>query len=102
MKQLSEVIQLLIRMKNLKSSFLGGSDGKESSCNVGDVGSIPQSGRSPGEENGNPLQHSCLGNLMDRGDGQATVHGAAETWQNRVTNTLSSIPTSFISSLYFC
>ena len=49
MKQLSEVIQLLIRMKNLKSSFLGGSDGKESSCNVGDVGSIPRSGRSPGE-----------------------------------------------------
>ena len=49
MKQLSEVIQLLIRMKNLKSSFLGGSDGKESSCNVGDVGSIPGSGRSPGE-----------------------------------------------------
>ena len=40
--------------------FPGGSDGKESSCNVGDLGSIPRSGRSPGEGNGNPLQYSCL------------------------------------------
>ena len=40
--------------------FPGGSDGKASACNVGDPGSIPGSGRSPGEGNGNPLQHSCL------------------------------------------
>ena len=44
----------------------GGSDGKASACNAGDPGSIPGSGRSPGEGNGNPLQHSCLGNPMDR------------------------------------
>ena len=44
----------------------GGSDGKESACNVGDWGSIPGSGRSSEEENGNPLQYSCLENPMDR------------------------------------
>ena len=43
-------------------SFPGGSDGKESACNAGDPGSIPRSGRSPGEGNGNPLQYSCLEN----------------------------------------
>ena len=41
--------------------------GKASACNVGDLGSIPELGRSPGEGNGNPLQYSCLGNPMDRG-----------------------------------
>ena len=41
--------------------------GKESTCNVRDAGSVPESGRSPGEGNRNPLQHSCLGNPMDRG-----------------------------------
>ena len=43
-------------------------------ANTGDVGSIPRLGRSPGEGNGNPLQYSCLGNPMDRGTRQATVH----------------------------
>ena len=46
-------------------SFPGGSDGKASAYNVGDLGSIPGSGRSPGEGNGNPLQYSCLENPMD-------------------------------------
>ena len=41
---------------------------------IRDAGSIPVSGRSPGEGNGNPLQYSCLGNSMDRGAWQATVH----------------------------
>ena len=45
--------------------FPGGSDGKASGYNVGDLGSIPGSGRSPGEGNGNPLQYSCLENPMD-------------------------------------
>ena len=45
--------------------FPGSSDGKESTCNEGDLGSIPGSGRSPGEGNGNPLQYSCLENLKD-------------------------------------
>ena len=47
--------------------FPGGSDGKASTCNVGDMGLIPESGRSPGEGNGNPPQYSCLENPMDRG-----------------------------------
>ena len=47
--------------------FPGGSDGKASACNAGDLGSIPELGRSPGEGNGNPLQYSCLENSMDRG-----------------------------------
>ena len=45
---------------------------------AGDVGPIPGSGRSPGEGNGNPLQYSCLGNPMDRGGWQATVHGVTK------------------------
>ena len=48
-------------------NFPGGSDGKESAYNAGDPGSIPRSGRSPGEGNGNPLQYCCLENPMDRG-----------------------------------
>ena len=55
----------------------GGSDGKESARNAGDLGSIPGSGRSPGEGNGNPLEYSCLENSMDRGAWWATVHGVA-------------------------
>ena len=51
--------------------FPGGTDGKKSACNVGDPGSIPGLGRSPGEGNGNPVQYSCLENPMDKG---ATVH----------------------------
>ena len=48
-------------------SFPGGSNGKESACSAGDLDSIPGAGRAPGEENGNPLQYSCLENLMYRG-----------------------------------
>ena len=53
----------------------GDLDGKESACNAGDLGSIPELGRFPGEENGNPLQYSCLENAMDRGDKRATEMG---------------------------
>ena len=59
--------------------FLGDSDGKESACNVGDLGWIPGSGRSPGEGNGCSLQYSCLENSMDRGAWRATVHRVAES-----------------------
>ena len=58
--------------------FPGGSDGKESACNAGDLGSIPGLGRSPEEGNGNPLQYSCLGNPMNRRAWQAIVHGATK------------------------
>ena len=52
--------------------------GKESACQAGDAGSIPGLGRSPGERNGNQFQYSCLGNPMDRGAWQATVHGVTK------------------------
>ena len=52
----------------------------KSLCNAGDGGSSPGSGRSPGEENGNPLQYSCLENSMDRGAWQAIIHGVKKSW----------------------
>ena len=63
----------------LLMGFPGGSEGKASACNAGDPGSIPWSGRSPGEGNGTPLHYSCLENPMDRGAWQATVHGIAKS-----------------------
>ena len=59
--------------------FSGGSGGKVSVYNVGDPGSIPGLGRSPGEGNDNPLQYYCLENPMDRGAWQATVHGVPKS-----------------------
>ena len=60
--------------------FPGGSDGKEYAWNAGDSGLIPGLGRSPEEENGYPLQYSCLENSMDRGGWWATVHGITKSW----------------------
>ena len=65
--------------------FSGGSDGKESVCNVGDPGFIPGSGRSLGEGNGYPFQYSCLENSMDRGAWWATVHGVTKS-QTRLSD----------------
>ena len=59
----------------LRWGFPGGSDGKESACNEGDLGSIPGLGRFPGEGNGNPLQHSCL----EKPHGQRSLAGY-RTW----------------------
>ena len=52
---------------------------KNSAGNAGDLGLIPGLGRSPGERNGNPLQHSCLENSMDRGAWWAAVHGVTRS-----------------------
>ena len=68
--------------------FPGGLDGKESTCNAGDIRDaslIPGSGRSPGEGNGNPLQYSYLENSMDRGAWRATVHGVTKS-RTRLSN----------------
>ena len=65
------IIKLLFKIVGLPQWLRG----KESTCNAGDPGPIPESGRSPGEGNGNPLQYSCLRNPMDRGSWWATVHG---------------------------
>ena len=58
--------------------FPGGSDGKESTCNAGDTGLIPGSGRFPEEGNSYPLQYSYLGNAMDRGAWWPRVHGVTK------------------------
>ena len=63
----------------MREGFPGGAEVKASACNVGDPGSIPGSGRSPGEGNGNPLQYSCLENPMKGGAWWATVHGVAKS-----------------------
>ena len=68
--------------------FPGGSDSKELACNAGDLGSIPGSGRSPGEGNGNSLQYSCLENPMDRGAWWAIVHMVTKS-QTRLTELLT-------------
>ena len=59
--------------------FPGGSEGKASACNAGDLGSIPRWGRSPGEGNGKPLQYPFLKNPMDEEAWWATVHGVAKS-----------------------
>ena len=58
----------------------GGSDGKVSTCNSGDLGSILGSRRFPGEGNGTPLQYSCMENTMDREAWWATDHGVTNNW----------------------
>ena len=61
--------------------FSGGTDNKESAYNA-DLGLVPGSGRSPGEENGNPLQYSCLENPMDRGVGWVQFMGSQRVGYN--------------------
>ena len=68
---------------------LGGSEGKEPTCNSEDPGSIPGSGRSPGEGNGYPLQHSCMENSVDRGAWRTAVMGSQRIRQDQATNTLT-------------
>ena len=64
--------------------FPGDSDGKESTCNAGDLGSIPGLGRSPGEGHGNPFQYSCLENSVDRGAWQAADCEVAKSWSRLI------------------
>ena len=73
--------------------FPGGSEVKASACNAGDLGSIPGSGRSPGEGNGKPLQYSCLENPIDGGAWWATVHRVTKS-QTQLSNftSLSLLP----------
>ena len=71
--------KVLIKNKGfffIYKGFPRGAEVKMSACNVGDLGSFPGSGRSPGEGNGNPLQYYCLENPMDGGAWWATVHGS--------------------------
>ena len=77
---LGEILLFVPYGIGLTLGFPGGSDGKESACNTGDPGSIPGLRVSPGEQNGYPLQYSCLESYMDRGAWRATVHGITESW----------------------
>ena len=70
---------LFIRYLYCLLDTYGGSDGKESACSAGDLGLIHDLGRSPGEQNGYPVQYSCLENPIDRGAWKATVLGEAES-----------------------
>ena len=69
-----------VSYETIRWGFPDGLDGKESACNAGDPGSIPGSGRCPGEANGSQLQYSCLKNSMDRVAWWAIVHGIAKSW----------------------
>ena len=75
------------RLKGIPTmyNFPGGSDGKVSAYNLGDPGSIPESGRSAEEGNGHLLQNSRLGNPMDRGAQGAAAHDAVKSW-TRLSN----------------
>ena len=78
---LSKLFNLLLsQLLYLGSGLPRWPSDKESTCNAGDVGLIPGSGRSPGVGNSNLLQYSCLGNAMDRGAWRATLHGVAKSW----------------------
>ena len=76
---------LTFRVPTVDRGFPGGSVIKNPAADAGDLGSIPRSGRSPGEGNGDLLQYSCLGNPTDRGPWWATAHGVAESDTARVT-----------------
>ena len=80
--------------------FPGGSDSKESTCNAGDWGLIPGSGRSPREENGYPLQNSCLEDSMDREAWQPTSMGLQRVAHNSATNTFPSLDIEGLVPLY--
>ena len=88
-------IHIYIYITITKSGFPGGSDSKESAYNVGDLGSIPGLGRTPGEGNGNPLQYSCLENSMYREAWQATVHGVTKS-QTRLSDCAQHVTKSYI------
>ena len=75
--------------------------GKESACNAGHPGLTPGSGRSPGEGNGNPLQCSCLENLMDRGAWQATVNGVTRVGHDLATKLPTTCMKCSLGSLYW-
>ena len=81
--QVAKALELQLKLQSfqfkVEMGFPGGSDGKESACNAGDLGSIPGLGRSPREGNDNPLQYTCLENPRDREAWWAAVYGVAQS-----------------------
>ena len=82
--------------------FPGGSDSKKSACNTRDLDSISGSGRSPGEGNGYPLQHSCLENSTDRGAWQAAVHGVSGSWTQLSDKYLHAVAYGQVFFFFYC
>ena len=80
-------LQSLAHLLRIYVSFPGGLDGKESPCNAGDLGSIPES-----EGKGNALQYSCLENPMDRGSWLATAHEFAQSWRTNQGSNVFPLP----------
>ena len=80
LKKKKIVLAAVLGLKETFSRFSGSSDGRESACNEGDMGLIPESGRFPDEGNSSPCQYSCLENSADRGAWWAVVHGVATSW----------------------
>ena len=80
MSYIREGVLMTFKTQGLIMGFPRGSVVKNPPVNTGDESSIPESGRYPGEGNGNPLQYSCLENPRDRGAWQATVHGVTKNW----------------------
>ena len=92
-----------INFKELPGIIMGFPDSsvdKESTCNAGDTGSIPGSGRSPGEGNGNPLPVFFLENPMDRGAWAATVHGVTKNW-TQLSNSTATTKIKLGKHIYF-
>ena len=80
-----EYVNFILYLSIYSVGFPCGSEGEDSACNAGDLSLIHGSGRSPGEENGTPLQYFCLENPMNGGAWQATVHRVAKN-QSRVSD----------------
>ena len=99
LKMVHNLRVLLFTISILKLwGFPGGSHSIESACSVGDPGSIPGLGRSPGDRNGYPLQYSGLEHPMDRGAWRATVYGVANNW---TSEWLTHTHVKTVKSLYF-
>ena len=95
------VITFPPRSKQLSVLLLSKVDGKVSAYNAGDQGSVPGSGRSPGEGNSNPLHYSCLENPMDGGAWWAPVHGVAKS-QKRLSDFTFTFNVSLITPFLAC
>ena len=79
---------------SLICGFHDGSDGKWFTCHAGDLGSVPGSGRSPGEGSGNPLHYSCMGNPVGWRAWWAIVHGVTKSWARQSEEALADFPGS--------
>ena len=95
-REFVHTVAISVKISSLYWGFPGGSDGKESACNVGDLGSIPKLGRSPGGGHGNLLQYSCL----EKPHGQKSQVGYSP-WGHKESDKTEQLRTHTHQSLYF-